>query len=71
MTALRGHAARTSQRRPVTPFLAMRVYGDTMHGVHITIGWRKGNEREGVHHMAFTTHEMLQKLRQRLERYLR
>jgi hypothetical protein len=60
---------RTSQRR--IPYLAMVVYGDTMHGVHITIGWRHGDDKRDADVMTYTVPEMLRKLYGRIERYLR
>ncbi len=64
---------RTSRRMP-NRYISMCVWGDTMHGVHITIQWlptmNRQKKEEEVAWM-WTKDEMVQKLRHRLERYLR
>jgi hypothetical protein len=64
---------RTSQRMP-DRYLSMCLWGDTMHGVHITIEWRATMDRKKKKEevvWVWTKDEMVQKLRIRLERHLR
>jgi hypothetical protein len=63
----------TWQRRPARR-ISMCVWGDTMHAVHITVKWIPSTIQTRMKEEVawfWTRDEMVPKLRQRLERYLK